>query len=82
MEDLPGAKVSANTFKILESLRDPEDFRQLTAEMLDKRYPPTVQRLRSLHNAIQRSRWWTWILQHPALGPELIHPTKSVPFSS
>ena len=27
---------------------------------------------------ILTDRWWTWILEHPQLGPDMIHPTRSM----
>ena len=62
----------------MEALRDPEDFHELVRVMGDDRSKATVSRMKSECCRILRSRWWKWVLEHPLLGPEDIHQSKSV----
>ena len=66
-------------FKVMEALRDPEDFHELVRVMGDDRSKATVSRMKSECCRILRSRWWKWVLEHPLLGPDDIHQSKSVP---
>lgn len=71
-----GTKVSPYAFKCLEGLRDPADFHEVVGVMTDERIKPTAMRLKAEVTRICRARWWTWILQHPKLTTEDVHPSK------
>ena len=43
---------------------------------------PTALRLRECANKIIMERWWTWVLLHPELTVNDIHPTRSMCLSS
>lgn len=75
---MPNAKLSPYSFKVLEQFRDPADFHEVARQMLDDRHKATAVRFATEAQRILRARWWIWVLQHPGLTEEEVHPTKSM----
>ena len=71
-------KITHNSFRCLESMYDPSDFRELAVVMRDESVKQTPSRLRSEATRIIRNRWWSWILTHPQLKSTHIHPDRRV----
>ena len=70
-------KITPTSFKFIEQFRDPADFDQLLGEMLASP-SPNVSNLKTLAKGILQRRNWIWVLTHPDLGEEYIHPDRSV----
>ena len=73
---MPAARLSAYSFKQLETIRDPEDFHSIVREMGDESQKPTAVCFVAVTAKIIRNLWWTWLLQHPLLSDDEIHPSK------
>ena len=71
-------KVVATSFKCLEQFRDPEDFREFTSVLLADPGKCNVAAMKSLAKDIMMRRWWKWVLCHPLLDEQHIHPERSV----
>ena len=71
-------RVTGYLFKPLESLCVPEDWQRVTAMMEVPDVKATALRLRECANKIIMERWWTWVLLHPELTGNDIHPTRSM----
>ena len=70
-------KVTPTSFKIIEQFRDPDDYDQLLGEMLASP-SPNVSNLKTLAKGILQRRNWIWVLTHPDLDEDYIHPDRSV----
>ena len=70
-------KVTPTSFKIIEQFRDPDDCDQLLGEMLASP-SPNVSNLKTLAKGILQRRNWIWVLTHPDLNEDYIHPDRSV----
>lgn len=74
-------RVVPNGFKPLEGFRVPEDYDTLVTKLLamaeDDRINP--DRMRKLAADILRNRWWTWILLHPEMPDDKVHPSRRMP---
>lgn len=66
------------TWKCLESIFDPADFRELVTVMRDETLRQTASRLRTEAARIVRNRHWTWLIMHPGLTSSYIHPERSM----
>ena len=78
LEKKPGGKMGPSSFKILESFKCPEDFQELMAVMLQDETRCNMAAIKTVSKAILQKRWWHWVLTHPELGPEYIHPDRSM----
>ena len=78
LEKKPGGRIGPNTFQVLESFRCPEDFQELMAVMLQDETKCNMAAVKTVSKAILQKRWWHWVLTHPDLGPEYIHPDRSM----
>ena len=71
-------KVVATSFKVIEQFRDPSDYRELASVVLSDTSKHSVSGFKLAAQEILNRRFWLWILCHPQLGPEYIHPTRSM----
>ena len=71
-------KVTGYVLKPLEGLAVPEDWSKVAAQMLMPEHKATASRLRDVASTVIRDRWWVWILLHPDLGENYIHPSRSM----
>ncbi len=71
------AKPTPGSFKPVDAFCHPEDYRKLVDKFLaeEKR---TVDLLRKHCDQILKNRYWRWILMHPGLGEDRIHPSRSM----
>ncbi len=71
------AKPTPGSFKPVEAFCHPEDYRKLVDKFLaeEKR---TVDLFRKHCDQILKNRYWRWILMHPGLGEDRIHPSRSM----
>ena len=68
-------KVTYNTFKGLEHMRDKTDFREVSRWLLEEARPTCgglIRRIRDLN----MERWWHWCFLHPDLVPTHMHPSR------
>lgn len=70
--------VTPTTFKVLEQMRDKDDWEELVSSLSDVDVKLNPHRLKEEATKIMRKRWWIWTLLHPQLGPEDIHPSRSM----
>jgi hypothetical protein len=73
-------KVVPLAFKVTEGLRDPEDYDTLVTKMLAMAENDRINpdRLRHVAQDLLRKRWWHWILLHPQMPDDKVHPSRSV----
>jgi hypothetical protein len=71
------AKPTPGSFKPVESFSVPEDYEKLVASFIGEE-KHTVERLRRLCDKILKNRWWRWVLMHPGLQEDRIHPSRSM----
>ena len=71
-------KVVATSFKVTEQYRDPSDYRELVSVVLSDVSKHTVSGFKLAAQEILFRRFWIWILCHPQLGPDYIHPDRSM----
>ena len=64
--------------KAVEQLKVPADLHDLTNE-LSQQVHPNPNQLRAAVTRLMEQRNWLWLLQHPDLGPDHIHPSRSMP---
>ena len=77
----PGGRLTPGQLRpALEGLADPEDFRMVVSKMTTAAEKPTIDRLKKVSQEVKWRRYWQWVLDHPSLGPDKIHPTRSMPF--
>jgi hypothetical protein len=77
MEEFSNAVVGPYAFKPLEGMILKMDFDQLIKRgKLEAR--PNVQWLKVTAAEIIRDRYWKWLLLHPQLQPERVHPDKGL----
>ena len=69
-------RLTANTFRPLESLYDPADYRELTTLLRDDTVRQSASRLRAEVTRIVANRHWKWLLLHPGLKDSQIHPER------
>ena len=70
-------KCTAYTFKVLENIKVPEDYYNLTTAMMNPQEIPTLDKFRATVTKILNNRYWTWHLTHPNIG-DRVHPTRSM----
>lgn len=75
-------KVTANQLRIVESLYDPDDLKELAVCMRSEDTKPTASRLRTEVSRITRNRHWVWLLLHPGLDENHIHTARRMFVSS
>ena len=71
-------KVTAGTFRVLEHVVVTDDYKSIIAEMDPGLGRPTSARLRAVTHEILKARHWQWVIMHPGLDSQYIHPTRSV----
>ena len=71
------SKLAPTSFKILEQFRDPADYNELMSVLLGSG-SPNVSHLKPVAKNILQRRNWIWVLTHPELGEDHIHPDRSV----
>jgi hypothetical protein len=71
-------KVGPYAFKVMEPFTVPDDYLKVATIMKDGSKKATPQRLRMVAGAVLRDRYWSWLLLHPGLGEDRIHPSRSV----
>lgn len=77
MEEHSSVIVTPYAFKCMEAMILQKDFEKLIKEgKLETK--PNVQWLKQTVHDIVRMRYWTWVLMHPGLRPERVHPDKGV----
>lgn len=72
------SKPTPGTFRPLEGIADPADFDDFMRSYLAEP-KKTVDKLKFHCENILTDRYWKWLLNHPDLGEERIHPSRSVP---
>jgi hypothetical protein len=72
-------KVSGYTFKVMESIQMQEDYMKVISRcQLDPKLTP--QTFQNTVREVIRERYWCWILTHPGLIPDHIHPSRGIHF--
>lgn len=64
--------------KCLEPMAVPEDMHNLADQILASEQRPSVPLFQARAKHIIRERWWDWVLMHPSLQPDYVHPTRGV----
>ena len=73
-------RLSIGALKPVEHLHLPENMRELISKFVPEQgTKATTEAVRRTCAAIARRRYWAWVLLHPQLTAEYIHPTRSVP---
>ena len=72
-----GTVIGAGTFRPLETLYDPADFESVLGQ-LELVKKPTTAKVKEVVASVAAARWWEWALLHPELGPDRVHPSRSV----
>ena len=71
-------KVVPTSFLILAQFRDPADFGELLSVMLNENTKCNLAHMRQVAGEIMQRRYWIWVLCHPLLSDQFIHPSRSV----
>ena len=71
-------RVAPNTFRCLEGMYVPQDYLDLTRELANEELKLTASRVKELATTIIRRRHWSWVLLHPELTAQDIHPSRRV----
>ena len=74
-----GGSVGPYSFKKVELLVVPEDFRDLARALNNEEVKVNVTLLNRTCTALARRRWWQWILLNPKVAEDVIHPSRRVP---
>ena len=64
--------------KVLEGISVPEDLHQLTDNCLDGEQRITAPSFQQKAREVARARYWSWILMHPGLQPDHVHPSRGM----
>jgi hypothetical protein len=70
------SKVSGSTLRTMEGMTNPDDLLKIVRLVNAAEGKVTVSTLRDITAKVQTERWWTWLLTHPQLTDEDIHPTR------
>ena len=73
-----GCRLSGGVMRVFEPVLVPEDFDRVTGLMDPGLAKPTVARLRSITRDVLTARYWKWVLLHPDLTDDMIHPSRRV----
>ena len=73
-----GCRLSGGVMRVFEPVLVPEDFDRVTGLMDPGLAKPTVARLRSITRDVLTARYWKWVLLHPELPEDMIHPSRRV----
>lgn len=76
--ELHSNAVTPATFKVLEQVRDSDDWEEITCKMQDPSERPSPFKLRQVTTTVLTKRYWSWCLLHPDLGADKIHPSRSM----
>jgi hypothetical protein len=68
------------TFRPLEQLYDPDDYRQLAYLVRDETRAANAASLKADVRRLVRARTWRWLLLHPDLDDSNLHPSRRVSF--
>lgn len=71
------SKVTANTFKVLEGFRDPQDYSLMEQWLRDEPHP-TAGGFQAKARRVLMDRYWRWVLTHPDLQPDHMHWSRRV----
>ena len=71
-------KIAVGALRCLEALYHPDDFKALAFSMKDESLNQNPARLRAETLKLVRQRHWTWVLLHPGLTQQYIHPERSM----
>ena len=66
------------TFKAMEAVIDPADYEQIIADMDPELGHPLAAKLKAVTMSVLRRRWWHWLILHPAIKEDRLHPSRSV----
>ena len=69
--------IAPSTFRCLEGIIVPADYNRILVE-LQQLKQPTPSGLREIATNTMVDRWLQWTLLHPDIGPDQIHPTRSM----
>ena len=72
-------RVAPTSFLILAQFRDPADYSELLNTMIHESTKCNLAQMRQVAGEILQRRYWLWVLCHPQLGADYIHPTRRVP---
>jgi hypothetical protein len=70
--------VPPSTFKTMESVFCPEDYREITTDLLKDTVHVTASLVRDVISRVVRRRYWSWLLLHPQLSDKDIHTSRRV----
>ena len=71
--------IRPGTFKTMERLQVPADYVELLRRLQNPDHKCTATRMKQLLREILMRRSWQWVLMHPDLGLDRIHPSRSMP---
>ena len=72
------AHIPPSLFKVLESMYDAADYRQLAEDLLNETVSLTASLVKEIAHRIIRRRYWVWLLLHPELTERDLHPSRRV----
>ena len=72
-----GDRVTGNSFRILEGIYVPEDYVKIV-DKVRSGDAITTARMREIATEVLSERWWTWVLLHPDLPDDKVHPSRSM----
>ena len=71
-------KITNGTFRCMEALSNIDDYKEVVSRMDPGLGRATPSRLRAVFGDVVRSRNWGYLILHPELGADYIHPSRSV----
>ena len=78
LEERSATPLATSFGKVLEPLRVPTDSHRVADEMLAEAKPSVS--LFNMHvKEVLQNRWTQWVLFHPKLQPEHVHPSRGMP---
>ena len=70
--------IRPGTFKTMERLQVPADYVELLRRLQNPDFKCTATRMKQVLRDILMRRSWQWVLMHPDLGLDRIHPSRSM----
>jgi hypothetical protein len=77
VEERSPTPLAASFGKVMEPLRVPEDMHEVADAMLAEDKPSVTMFNQKVRDVLLR-RWWSWVLFHPQLQPQYVHPSRGV----
>ena len=74
-----GDRVSGNSFRVMEGIYVPEDYTKIV-EKVRAGDNVNTSRMREVATEVLTERWWSWVLLHPDLPEDKVHPSRRVFF--